>query len=995
MKSFIKKGASFLLAVTVAFLCFTTREAKADTYLEPVGGTREVVLVLDSSGSMQGTPMTAMKTAAKKFCDQLLSAEGYNKVSIVVYSSSVMKVLDFTSEPDEARTFINSLSAGGGTNIYSGLYRAKQILDESANETAVKNIVMLTDGMPENGPTLYSGKYNDLGPSYSYRYGNYLYDYFNNNLKDGYNVYSLGFFHALSGSNLTYAETLLNDIQNKGFYEVTDPDDLVFTFGDVAADIIDTEESNCPIIIVPGVMGSQLYDSRMDLIWVDYGRIGNPFYRLDSHMAMDQYLKVKNYNYGTNGREDPINQAELAIGSREYGATGIYKDLVDGIIEEFTDADGSCTRSVYFFSYDFRKSNDDNSAELNSFISDVLHCNQGYSRVDIVAHSMGGLVVSDYVSDWGSSSIRKVITCGTPYEGAPKLVNSVLTTKVLDGTGTNLALWALGGLTKATKASFPAIAELAPTERYFLKNSLEFKRYTGKTWTSPFTYVKNYQTLSLSEYQTINSIIFGVTNMFDAMSFHEGILSSEGYNLLASLSNSYFIVGINQKTISGITYEVGSKLSDTKVVDVTYETKGDGTVPYDSSTMIEKLESLPAERFIKINTTHAGVAGKSGESNAGVALGKILDILADRMNAPTTDDLINEGYIVVKIACPVDVTVEYNGETICSDPENLRMNTSYGVLDFLGEEMEIKTMCLDIHDYNIVLNGTGDGTMDYTIRFFNEEGVLEAEYEFNEVSVTPSTIITTGSDRNNIVLNVDKDGDGSTDSVLVPGVCEGNGTLIKNGDSSLTFDSDDYKITYEVVSRYGDNYNVDVTITNKTTEVIHNWMLAYDSTDEIDRIWNGQYGAYEGYTLIKNAGYNQDIPAGGTVSFGFIATKTDEISYPSRFKILENESDAQNADYETAFDILSDWESGYHGRITITNKSNEVLSDWILSFDFDEEIDNLWNGVIVAKENGTYVVRNASYNHNINPGESISFEFTVPVRRTGNKPANYRLSTIN
>lgn len=426
MKNCIKKVLAFMMAF-VFVLSSMNIQANAVHYIGVPGGSREVVLVLDSSGSMSNTPMSTMKKAAIKFCESMLDAEGSNMIAIVSYSSSVIKTLEFTSDIDDIKNFINSMSASGGTNIADGLKKAKFLLDDSLT-IGKKSIVLLTDGLPENGQTSNSGRYDHVGPSYSYKCGNYLYDYFQSDLNDSYNVYTLGFLHSLSGNNLKYAQMLLKDIQNQGYYEVTDPDELVFTFGNMASDIVDTEYGkDCPIIIVPGVMGSQLYDKSMDLVWPSYFRIGNPFYRLSSKMSMDLYMRVKNYNYDSSGRTDPINQSLLAKGSREYGARDTYKKLVDGIIDEFTDSSGQCTRNVYFFSYDFRQSNDDSSWELLTYISDVLKANPGHYMVDIVAHSMGGLVVSKYVSDWGSDNIRKVINCGTPYEGAPKLVNSVLT----------------------------------------------------------------------------------------------------------------------------------------------------------------------------------------------------------------------------------------------------------------------------------------------------------------------------------------------------------------------------------------------------------------------------------------------------------------------------------------------------------------------------------------------------------------------------------------
>ena len=48
---------------------------------------RYSVLILDTSGSMVGTPMEKQKEAAVKFCEAVLKAKGTNKVAIVQLDS--------------------------------------------------------------------------------------------------------------------------------------------------------------------------------------------------------------------------------------------------------------------------------------------------------------------------------------------------------------------------------------------------------------------------------------------------------------------------------------------------------------------------------------------------------------------------------------------------------------------------------------------------------------------------------------------------------------------------------------------------------------------------------------------------------------------------------------------------------------------------------------------------------------------------------------------
>ena len=388
-----------LLCILLAVCLFVTpdfsvsvfaAEATGSTII-PYGETRDIVLVLDASGSMRNTPIAKMKEAALKFCESVLNAEGDNKIAIVAYSTDASSTLNFTEDLYELRRSINNLTASGGTNIYAGFEKAKELLDSNMSSGRTKNIILLTDGLPEDGVSVPNGKYNGMGPSYSTPYGNALYTYFNDILNATYNVYTLGFFHSLSGTNLTYAQTLLSDIQNKGYYEVRNVEDIVFTFGDIAEDIVSDEDKNCPIVFVPGVMGSNLYLGS-DKVWspavID---VLNPFSRLSDKMDISKSLNVHNYNYNQDGRQNPINQALLAKGSREYGAQETYENIIDGLVDGFTDENGNCTRSIYFFSYDFRQDNARSAQDLSTYISHILQDNPGHTKVDIVAHSMGAL----------------------------------------------------------------------------------------------------------------------------------------------------------------------------------------------------------------------------------------------------------------------------------------------------------------------------------------------------------------------------------------------------------------------------------------------------------------------------------------------------------------------------------------------------------------------------------------------------------------------------
>ena len=202
------------------------------------GITRYTVLVLDQSGSMSGIPMNNMKKAAIRFCTQVFETNGTNYVAIVSYGTSAYSRMQFTSSIDEATQVIENLYAKGGTNTNEGLITAGNLLAETpSGDDIIKNLVLLSDGLPQSGSKTKDGPYKSKDYS-NYQYANAAF----NTAKsywDQYNIYTLGFFHALYGDELKFGRKFMNDLQNKGYYDVTDPDQLDFIFGEIADDLTD------------------------------------------------------------------------------------------------------------------------------------------------------------------------------------------------------------------------------------------------------------------------------------------------------------------------------------------------------------------------------------------------------------------------------------------------------------------------------------------------------------------------------------------------------------------------------------------------------------------------------------------------------------------------------------------------------------------------------------------------------------------------------------
>ncbi len=100
----------------------------------------EVVVVIDTSGSMDGDPLDAAKAAARDFVDSL---EDSTRVGLVGFGATASTRAGFDDSRAEVRSAIAALGAGGETALYDALVLAAS---ELAGSDARKFVVVLSDG---------------------------------------------------------------------------------------------------------------------------------------------------------------------------------------------------------------------------------------------------------------------------------------------------------------------------------------------------------------------------------------------------------------------------------------------------------------------------------------------------------------------------------------------------------------------------------------------------------------------------------------------------------------------------------------------------------------------------------------------------------------------------------------------------------------------------------------------------------------------------------
>jgi len=209
-----------------------------------------------------------------------------------------------------------------------------------------------------------------------------------------------------------------------------------------------------PVLIVPGILGTELKIGA-DTIWLDLSSV--------ALQSEDSFLEV----LAMDGNGSPINSS-VFIGE-VIKSRGINIFNIDFELNIFEDLLGDLESSGYkretdlfFLPYDWRKSIQDNALILENKISDILDIT-GFDSLDIIAHSMGGLVSKAHIKSFGNDKVNKIIFVGTPHQGSVKAVKAIL---FRDQFG----IFLLNQFTmKYLSKNMPSVYQLLPRQEYFDK----------------------------------------------------------------------------------------------------------------------------------------------------------------------------------------------------------------------------------------------------------------------------------------------------------------------------------------------------------------------------------------------------------------------------------------------------------------------------------------------------------------------------------------------
>lgn len=84
----------------------------------------------------------------------------------------------------------------------------------------------------------------------------------------------------------------------------------------------------------------------------------------------------------------------------------------------YSDDKNDPTQNLFIFNYDWRDQVESTTGVFNDYLTNTVLPKVGNTPINIVGHSLGGLIARSYAQNYGLTHIDEIITAGTPHGGA-------------------------------------------------------------------------------------------------------------------------------------------------------------------------------------------------------------------------------------------------------------------------------------------------------------------------------------------------------------------------------------------------------------------------------------------------------------------------------------------------------------------------------------------------------------------------------------------------
>ncbi len=568
-----------------------------------------------------------------------------------------------------------------------------------------------------------------------------------------------------------------------------------------------------PLILIPGIGGSEFtassaithaatdghggtfshnYDAG-ELLWVNIAQALLP--------GTDDYFDVLRMN--TDGTTPLHNEVTLdgSVVPQAYG----------NFVKFFTDNGYVLNKDLFLYPYDWRKDVTISAFLLDGRVNQVLQ-QTGTTKVDIVAHSLGGLIARKYTADASNATkVRKQITLGAPFLGSVNSLKALRYGTCVDYILLNNCMGINKEEIKDVVQNMTSNFELLPDQNYYTiyDNSDRNHPYPFRDDrdidNNGVTGALNYdQTKTLLTNLQHNTSLFNPSEQFHTVD--NTLAQTNGVEIYTIAGSGKCTLG-NVREFSKINF-LGQAVNKTEESTI----NGDGTVPLFSASLTDTTKNFNLAGQTKVYYTNQE---HSALTSNGSALQLAKAILNGDSTLPTgvSSSAYKASCKQISVLSPVTVDVydtngNHTGPTANGGFETNIPGSSYDEIN------EGKTVVLpEDGQYTIKLKATDNGSFDLKVKDITNDAPTQ-ELVYSDVPITLSSAATLVVDQSqpSPQLQLDSNGDGTTDQNISPTTLAGNTA----NDTAAPKTS----INVSGTQGYGNWYKSSVTVTLQANDEI-------------------------------------------------------------------------------------------------------------------------------------------------------------------------------
>lgn len=435
---------------------------------------------------------------------------------------------------------------------------------------------------------------------------------------------------------------------------------------------------------------------------------------VDSYKKIQGYIDLKPW-FVSDDFHDPIIIIPGILGSENKD--GVWQidpvfHTYDNLYEEFVSNGFIPDEDVFTFPYEWRDSNVENAKLLRDKINEIKQTT-GYSQVDIVAHSMGGLLAREYIeSNYYQNDVDQLVTLGTPHNGAPEAYMK----------------WEAGAFLNNL------------SEIYFKHKFSQETEENG--YENIFDYIQKRPIVSVKELLPVYGYLYDVENENKLREYPDDYPINDFLENLNSERNIKKLNNVLFYKIIGNVNDSGSTISGFSVINSgmgeywehgyphgfeiligdrgLIKNDGDETVPLESA----KSNNIFANRTIELDSSHIGLPTN--------AQSDILEIL----NGLRPEDEVRHSMIrdilLISVFSPVDIQIiSPDGKRLGKDFDSGKEINEIPEAYYSGFNTDTEFLTVPNStdgEYKILAEGTGDGEYEIEInRIFENDETEDVE----------------------------------------------------------------------------------------------------------------------------------------------------------------------------------------------------------------------------------------------------------------------------